>query len=303
MRMNNGIKIVVIIVLLLLGSIISSTDTFGQTIHEKTFSVSPGQQIELASDLGDVRIRTWNEDEVYVKITGNRKAAEKIDFDFEQTSDGIYIKADHEGNGWFSWFKGIELSFDIKIPEEFNAYIYTAGGDIDLFDLQGEAELKTSGGDVYASNCNGNFIFKTSGGDIETEEISGDLEMATSGGDIKTRKHAGTTEARTSGGDIKLDVAGGKIYASTSGGDVTLYYEGTSEGIELKTSGGDIKIYVSDDFRGDADLKTSGGDIKVKLPDTRTDLVSSSKFRGKINGGGALVECRTTGGDITIAGK
>lgn len=300
MNWSNRIKIFLILTLLLLGVVLNETESFGQTIHEKSFAVSPGQQVELEADLGDVRIRTWDEDEVYVKITGNSKAAEKIDFIFDQTSEGVFIKAEREGSGWFSWFKGMKLKFDIKIPEEFNAYIYTSGGDIDLIDLKGEAELKTSGGDIYAMNCRGNYALKTSGGDIGAEDITGSLEMATSGGDIKTKNHTGSAEARTSGGDIKLDVHEGEVKAGTSGGDIVLYYGGDNKGIKLKTSGGDIDIYASDDFSGNANLKTSGGDIRIKLPGTRTEEVSSSRYRGEINGGGADIECRTTGGDITI---
>ncbi len=304
MKSENKVKLLVIVLLTICGLLVSGTnDAIGQTIHEKSFEVSPGQQIQLEADLGDVRISTWNENTVYVLVKGNRKAKEKVDFEFEQTSEGIFIKADKEGSGWFSWFKGLELKFDIKVPEEFDAYIYTSGGDVEVYDLQGEGELKTSGGDVDLVNCEGSFELKTSGGDIKAEDVKGPLLMATSGGDVKTRNHTGDAEARTSGGDIRLDVFDGKVSAGTSGGDVTLYYGGNNQGIKLKTSGGDIQVYVEDDFGANAELKTSGGDIRVRLPETRTDHVSSSKFVGEINGGGASIECRTSGGDITLKHK
>jgi hypothetical protein len=47
-------------------------------------------------------------------------------------------------------------------------------------------------------------------------------------------------------------------------------------------------------------LKTSGGDIRVDIPNSRTNRVRSGRYEGDINGGGAIIECRTTGGDISI---
>jgi DUF4097 and DUF4098 domain-containing protein YvlB len=271
-----------------------------KTLHEKSYKVKPDQMIEVETDLGDVRIRAWENDEVYIKVVGNRKAEEKVDFDFSQNSDGVFVKAEKEGSSWFNWLEGAELKFDIKVPSNFDAYIYTSGGDIFLIDLTGEGELKTSGGDIDIENIEGDFILKTSGGDILVNGLIGDADMGTSGGDINTRDHTGNASAKTSGGDIKLEVAKGKVYASSSGGDITLRFQGNNEGIKLKTSGGDIRMYADSDFSAEANLRTSGGDISVDLPKTRTSRVRSGRYEGEINGGGNLLECRTTGGDITI---
>jgi hypothetical protein len=59
-------------------------------------------------------------------------------------------------------------------------------------------------------------------------------------------------------------------------------------------------MYADSDFSAEANLRTSGGDISVDLPKTRTSRVRSGRYEGEINGGGNLLECRTTGGDITI---
>ncbi|MBU1098245.1 MAG: DUF4097 domain-containing protein [Bacteroidetes bacterium] len=306
MKLREQSKVYLIIVLTIVGLCISGSEIFAfsnRTLHEKYFKVVPGQQIKIETDMGDIKVFTWDKNEVYIKITGNKKAKDKIYFEFDQNETGVYVHAEKEGSSWFNWFGGIELKYEIKVPEQFNAYLNTSGGDISLFDLNGKAELKTSGGDVTALNCGGDMLLKTSGGDIKVENHQGNIDMYTSGGDIDTKNVKGNLESQTSGGDIKLDVKDGTVYASTSGGDVTLRYSGENMGIKLKTSGGDIRMYVPGSFGGDADLKTTGGDIRVDLPNTKVQNVSKSKWQGELNNGGKYIECRTSGGDITIKQK
>lgn len=271
-----------------------------KTLQERTFNVTEGQFVKLETDAGDVKVNTWDNDQVLVKISGNRKAEDKFEFNFDQTSEGIYITAEREGSSWFNWWSGVDLIFEIKVPRKFEAFIYTAGGDIGLIDLTGNADLKTSGGDIDVYTCKGDYTLKTSGGDIDVQHVEGELYMSTSGGDIFTKKVTGNAEAKTSGGDISMEVSNGRVYASTSGGDIGVKLAGQNKGVILKTSGGDILLFVENDFTADLYLKTSGGDVDVDMPNTRTISVSSSKFEGQLNGGGAKVECRTTGGDIRV---
>ncbi|MGD8781572.1 MAG: DUF4097 family beta strand repeat-containing protein [Ignavibacteria bacterium] len=256
-----------------------------RTIHEKTFDVSPGQLLELETSTGDVNIKTWSKNELYVKVLGNRKAEDKMEFDFYETSDGVKIKAEKEGgwtSSWFNWGRGFDLKFIIKLPEEFNLNVRTSGGDIDVTNLEGTAKLHTSGGDIELLN------------------YSGDASLHTSGGDIVCENSGGKLDVHTSGGDINLSSANGEVYASTSGGDIELDYTGNNEGIELKTSGGDIMVDVPSDLEADVYLKTSGGRIRCDVDGMKEMNKTKSKLSGTLNGGGKSFECKTSGGDIKV---
>ncbi|QQS35637.1 MAG: DUF4097 family beta strand repeat protein [Ignavibacteriales bacterium] len=274
-----------------------------RVLHEKTFPISAGKDLKLEAASGDVMILTWDKNEVYVKVLGNDKAEEKIDFRFIGNSDEVEIIAKKEGSV-FNWFSsGIKLKFEIKVPASFNTKVSTAGGDIRLADVKGENNLKTSGGDVWVKNTNGNLNLSTSGGDINLDNNSGEMSVSTSGGDIMCKDFSGSLNASTSGGDIKLFSGNAKVSASTSGGDIAFEYNGKNNGIELTTSGGDITLKVPSDFSAAARLYTSGGDIECNLTTNNVKKISSTKFEADINNGGSPLVCKTSGGDIVVSKK
>lgn len=270
-----------------------------RTLQEKTFPTSAGKKLELSTSTGDVYVSTWDRQEVYVKISGNKRAYDKMHFEMEGDGSGVSIKA--KSNSWmfFGWHN-IYVKYEIKVPASYNAYVKTAGGDIKIYDLSGAVRFETSGGDVTLINTKGNMNVSTSGGDIKLENTKGDMKMATSGGDVNVHNFEGNLNASTSGGDIVLEGRGGRVEASTSGGDITLSYFDTNYGIDLETSGGDITVKLPGSFSAYADLYTSGGEIECSLPITKTGKFSSSRLKGDLNGGGKTLHCSTTGGDIKV---
>lgn len=236
-----------------------------KVIKEKSFQISPGKKLNIEADGGDIIVTTWSRSEVYVKIIGNDKAADKFDFSFNATSEEITITAEKK-SGW-SWFSNINLKFEIKVPENFNINANTSGGDIKVGGVNGGIYLKTSGGDIWGDRFEGNFF------------------------------------AKTSGGDINIFCKNAKIEASTSGGDIDLEYTGINQGIELKTSGGDIDVKIPEDFDAKAELKTSGGDVDCNLTLSNVSKLSESKIDANINKGGKPLIAITSGGDISVYKK
>lgn len=273
-----------------------------KTLHEKDFNVKEGEALRLDTSTGDVYISTWDKPVVHVKISGNRKAKDKMKFRFEKTDEGVKIvgKRDSWTGFLFFNFSNVYVKYEIKLPENFNAGIKTSGGDIRLYDLAGEIKIETSGGDINLFNTKGKTRLSTSGGDISLENSKGNFDLSTSGGDITTQNLSGDLIAHTSGGDIKLLGQDGRIKASTSGGDIILDYNGSNKGVDLSTSGGDIRVKVKNEISANLELSTSGGDIECSLPTTRTRKISSTKFLADVNGGGEVFHCETSGGDIRV---
>jgi DUF4097 and DUF4098 domain-containing protein YvlB len=271
-----------------------------ETIHEKTFPIQPGKDLKVEASSGDVTITTWDKSEVYIKVLGNDNAREKVDFSFNNNDDEISVIARREGS-FFNWFSsGIKMKFEIKVPAEFNTNINTSGGDIMVGEIRGNNLLKTSGGDVWVKNTDGILKITTSGGEINLDSNSGEMDVSTSGGDIKARDFKGDLSASTSGGDIYLKGSDSKVYAETSGGDIVLEYSGDNKGINLETSGGDIQIKLPSNFNASANMHTSGGDIECDLTANNAKRISSSRFEADLNGGGAALTAKTSGGDITV---
>lgn len=273
-----------------------------KVIHDKTFTISPGNDFKLDASSGDIVISSWNKNEVHVKILGNDKAKEKVEFNFNESSDMIEVEAKYDWS-FFMMIKGVKLRFEVQVPSEFNIDAVTAGGDIKLQKVKGKIITKTSGGDITTSDLNGKIEISTSGGDISCSNINGDINLATPGGDIKAGKFSGTLYASTSGGDIQLAGSDARINGSTSGGDISLDYSGQNQGIELSTSGGDISVKLPKDFNASADISTLGGDLKIDFTGNNAVKISSSKFEADINNGGNSLILKTSGGDIVVKKK
>ncbi len=228
------------------------------------------------------------------------------------------------------WHGDYSAAYEVHVPTNFNAQATTAGGDIQLKGLQGQAILVTAGGDVEASEVNGAltittaggditaraiqgaanlstaggdvtltdgsqgpFALRTSGGDIVAQNIQGDLEASTSGGDVEAREVEGEVDLRTSGGDITLQsVKGNNHRASTSGGDVEAHQ--VVGNVDLRTSGGEV---YAQGVQGSVAGHTSGGDMRIQDISGDVDISTSGgnlevhDVRGRLAG-------KTSGGDV-----
>jgi len=264
-----AVLFVTLISYLFLGAVdsgaISYTDDL-KVLHEKTFPINPGKQLKVKTPTGDVEVTYWDESKVHIKIFGDDDAGERINFEFKNDDNLVEIIA-HKDGSLFSWFSGIDLKYEIKVPVKFNVDVSTSGGDIKLGGVNGTAKLHTSGGDVWA------------------ERVEGNLDVS------------------TSGGDISLICEGTEIVANTSGGDINLDYFGLNLGIDLSTSGGDITVKLPSNFNADMELLTSGGDVSCNLTMNNASKLSEHKIIAQLNDGGYEFVAHTSGGDIDLRKK
>lgn len=272
-----------------------------KTLHEKTYPILPGKNLKMDVSGGDIMITGWDKNEVYIKVLGNEKAEEKINFEFDADENLVEVIAKKRGSFFNLFGSGIDLRFEVKVPERFNNKVNTSGGDIKISNITGDNKFKTSGGDLWIKNTNGNLEASTSGGDINLDDNKGKLSVSTSGGDIKAKSFDGDLAASTSGGDIKLKGTNSKIDAETSGGDIFLEYWGENKGINLSTSGGDIYIKLPEDFNANIRLASSGGDVSTEIGVNNVKKVSSHKLEGVLNKGGSPLNATTSGGDVVVS--
>ncbi len=235
-------------------------------IKEKTFPTSQGKTVFVKISGGDIKVNSWDKNEVYVKILGNENAEEKLEFELNNTESGVEIISRKKDSG-INWFQNIKLRVEIIVPGKYNS------------------DLNTSGGDIYYAGIIGTAKMNTSGGDIDGKNFEGKLDISTSGGDIALY-----------GRDAEID-------AHTSGGDIFLDYEGKNAGIDLSTSGGDITIKLPGDLSASLELSTSGGEISCSYKMSNVIKMSKSKLVAELNGGGVKLSAHTSGGDVEVLSK
>lgn len=279
---------------------------------QKTFEVRPGGTLVIEADMGSIDIETSEANQVDAGIlirlkNGGESKLERLldelDLDSGQSGDDVTVTLKKKDRKWWSGFKynGLTVHFKVTVPHQYNVDLKTAGGSIEVADLEGTVDVATSGGGLDIGNITGPVHGKTSGGSISVKSCQGDVAVKTSGGSLKLGEIAGTVIGKTSGGSIHVDEVGGRINASTSGGGihVTITKQPEAE-CKLSTSGGGITAYLAEDIGVDVDAKTSGGGVSTDFPVTTQGKPDGHSLQAEINGGGPPLILRTSGGGIHI---
>jgi hypothetical protein len=210
------------------------------------------------------------------------------------TSGGGITLTNLAGNQNFSTSGG-SLNLD-KLSGRVNGK--TSGGSIKVRDSKDDIDLTTSGGSIEADNCGGNIELSTSGGSINLSSLKGNVHAKTSGGTIRGTGINGSLEAHTSGGGVNLKQMSGSVDASTSGGSMELEIDQVDKFVTASNSGGNIHLTLP--ANKGLDLRLHGERIKVESLSNFSGEQDDHNLKGKINGGGAEVNVKTSG-SITLA--
>ncbi|TAE30793.1 MAG: hypothetical protein EAZ91_09175 [Cytophagales bacterium] len=259
------------------------------------------------------------------------------DYDISIQKDGNTVvaiakrKASADRN---DWKRSLNISFKFYTPRQLAADLETSGGSLSLSHLIGNQKLETSGGSIRLddvrgivngetsggsiniTNCHDQITLETSGGSIEATDSDGKLTLETSGGSIRLNGLKGNIVAETSGGSVQGGNIDGELKATTSGGSVRL--ANIAGSLETSTSAGSIEVAMT---RVDKYVRIDGsvGTVRLTLPmnkgmnlDLRGNKVVSGslvnfdgeankdRIRGKVNGGGPLVEVRASSGTVYL---
>jgi DUF4097 and DUF4098 domain-containing protein YvlB len=263
-------------------------------------------------DRGSIHITTSDSDKVDVTITRElkhvstseaKKVFEEHKIELASTENEVKIETLNRQktlalNKAFNWLR---VDYTVAIPARFDIDVRTAGGNVEVADLEGRA-AHTSGGNISLTRSEGDADVKTSGGNLRLGKIEGNLLAHTSGGQITLEKGKGTVKASTSGGDIRVEDACGAVTARTSGGNVSvqLNTQPTAD-CSLKTSGGDVEVVLAAKLALDVDAHTSGGRVNSDFPGTLNK--DKTRLTARINGGGPALALETSGGNVNIRSK
>lgn len=294
----------------------------GKLRMEKSLALDPGGSFVLDTDVGKVTLTGTSSSGARIKVYSNRDDLEdKFAIRFEESGGEVRVEVEKKGmlGGLFNTLKGLSLKFEVEVPRRTDVLIHTSGGAITVSGIEGETDLDTSGGSIRATDIVGFVRADTSGGSIAVEQITGPANLDTSGGGIRAVAVQGDVVADTSGGSIKMEgvngdidadtsggsigirEAGGRVHANTSGGGIHVTFgAGNAEGGALSTSGGGVTVEVDPTVGLEIDAGTSGGGVSTDLPVTVRGTVGKSHLQGTVNGGGATLKIRTSGGGIRI---
>ena len=259
---------------------------FDATVH-----TSDGD-IEIGDLTGNIRLKTSDGD-----ITADNLAGPYL---LLNTSDGDIASSRLDA-------ESIEIHTsdgDLDLGEVFAGKIVarTSDGDIRIRMIEGIAILKTSDGDLDLGKVEADrFSAHTSDGDINIAQLYGDGEMRTTDGDIYVGALAGSmSSAHSSDGTITISNVEGGLSVTGSDIDVQLHLQAPGK-ITVATSSGDIKITIPQDHP--ADLVLRGDDVHMASYVNFEGRMDDEYAKGRINGGGDLIEVHTSDGDVVLQTK
>jgi hypothetical protein len=121
-------------------------------------------------------------------------------------------------------------------------------------------------------------------GAVSVIGLAGHVSATTTNGSVTTKDLSGAVDAHTTNGSVNVDVATVK-----------------SERIALRTTNGSVTLNLPDDARADVTASWTNGGIRISDA-VKIDVSERSRrrFEGRMNGGGAPIELRTTNGGIRI---
>jgi len=153
---------------------------------------------------------------------------------------------------------------------------------------------------VDVQNVHGSARISTGSGGLQATGIAGTLVASTGSGDVKLEQTAaGDVDVSTGSGEVTLDHIKGGARVRTGSGNI--HAEGEPTGPwKLHTGSGDVAIKLPSAAAFELDAATSSGSIHSDREIVMSGTINPHELRGKVNGGGVLVELHTSSGSIRI---
>lgn len=185
-----------------------------------------------------------------------------------QDADKVDLQV-HVPNQWgihFNMHRGVRV--EIQVPPQSTLDLHSGDGHISVTGISGQARLDTGDGHIGVQDYNGGLHAHTGDGHMSIDGVFTDLDL------------------RTGDGHVDLTVRPGSKVAN---------------GWLIHTSDGRVEARLPQDLAAELYAHTGDGRIQLDFPVTVNGSIESSRIRGKLNGGGPLLEVTTGDGSIHIS--
>jgi len=279
-------KITTLLLLLVSFAGIAFSTSREQVYEYRTAGV---EKIVLKSSFGDLNVKSWNEDYVYMKI---KKWVNGVGDHERFLDDAVLVE---------SFFEGV-LTLDQRFPNSFTNLAMSFGVKIDMMIPDGydeKFEIKNSFGDVVVENMNSAFVIRNSNGNINVSDLYSDLEIENSFGNISLYNISGELSVDNSNGDVRLEntkegILTQKTFVKNSFGSVIL--NRVNGDTEIKNSSGEIRVR---DLAGNLKVKNSFDKVEAFNVSGKVDIDSGNgavKVINSLNG----VKVKNSFGNIEL---
>lgn len=289
--------------------------------HSRSYSISGSDKISLDNQFGDIKLVTWDKNEVKVDVSMTGKANEEDHA--QEIVDRISIE-DSKSGGTVS-FKTIigkekksrsntsqtfEINYTVYLPSNNPLKVANQFGDIILPDYRGEANISSKFGSLKAGKISNADDVTVEFGKAEIEQLNGgSLTIKFSEGTVN--KLSGTVKTNLEFSNVKLVIDNDAKGLTVNNSYSTVYLDvdkGLSATYDISTSHGNFSNKSDFNLKTQGDSQTSygpvfnyrytgtsgGGNIKIRASasfgefilghNLKVDLSDKKKSKGTKNG-------------------
>lgn len=330
MRHRGAFLVIALVAVLALSASATSwaRDTAAEGSFDRTLKVTGAVEMEVATGAGSISLRTGDTStvQIHAKIRVNtdwrvdRMEAEEKVRRLEShppiVQDGNTIRIGRIDDEELR--RNVSISYEIVTPVETRLRSETGSGSQTIEGIRGPLDASTGSGSLKISSIGAAVNASTGSGSIELNGVQGSVHASTGSGHIHGCGIAGGVTAHTGSGGVELEqtAAGndeietgsgsievrgvrGGLRVRTGSGGITAQGEPTAEW-RLHTASGTVTLRLPQEAKFDLHAHTSSGHIHTNHPVTLEGTISPREIRGKVRGGGYLVDVSTSSGSVQI---
>lgn len=257
-------KILLALTVLLVLSMTAAADEW-----KKDYTISGKPDVHLSTGDGSVEFIVWDHKQVSVSVhtEGWQIGSDGVRIEEHQSGDHVEVTVHTPHGDWFCLFCNRSLHVTVNLPAESNLDIHTGDGSI------------------KGARVHGTMYLNTGDGSIHIEDADGQLAAHSGDGGIHVDGRFDTLKIETGDGSIHADINRGSKLASS-------WY--------MHSGDGSITVQLPEDLAADLDVRTGDGSIRSDLSTLTEQDKHNHTLRGKLNGGGPLLELRSGDGSIHL---
>ncbi len=259
------------------------------TRWEKTYPTTGRPALVLRADDASVHVATWDRPAVGIRVTtrGWSIGSRGVSVDASQSGDRVLCEVREPRRIVHFGFGARTTRVDVSLPRDADLDVSTGDGAITIAPLSGEIRAHSGDGAIQADGLCGRLSLSTGDGHIRATGLDGALEAHSGDGGLRLEGRFDQLEVSTSDGRVEATALDGSRLASAW---------------SLRSGDGNMSLRVPSTLRADLDLHAGDGGLWVGLPVETSGRFGRHTLRGRMNGGGPLLEMRCGDGSIRLEG-
>lgn len=272
----------------------------------KNFAVNGRPEVHVETNDASVEITNTSLTQIAATVITNgwRISDREVRVDARQSGNTVelQVRVPREHHWFGPNFRSVRV--ELQVPKQCNLDVHTEDGNIKVENASGDVRLVSGDGNIEAASLEGRVSANSGDGNLIVHEAKGELRFSTGDGRVEVDSGDGTLSAHSGDGNVRATGRFDQIDIRTNDGSVDIEARQgsqTKQDWHLRSGDGSIVLRVPANFSAEVDAHTGDGEIKSELPITSEGRFGdTSTVRGKINGGGGMLELRTADGSIRI---